>query len=662
MRIATGVAHAYRSRRAEAAVVVTLDHSASADAAGVPRPGRRWLPVRWLLTTLLVAAAVALAVAGAYRWAWKVAVDRSREAGEQRLELYVNALRAELERVEYLPGVFADDPEVVRTLQRPADLVLREAVNRRLEEANTRSGAAFINVLDRSGEVIASSSWRARVSFVGTRLDYRPYFRDALAGNDGRFYGIGTNSAEAGYYFARPVRVRAPARGVAPDAVIGVCAVKIRMDKLETVWGLRDEHVLVSDGDGVILLSSVPGWRFRTLAPLSPGVIARIRATRQYEGVPLTPIQLVTETLLSSSARIVLATADRDVPARLMLLTERRMAEPAWQVAVLWDLAPARSAARGAAVTAAFACGLLLMVWLYMRLRDQALVQRAAAADALRAAHDALERKVDERTAALLRANEQLRHEVSERERTERVLRETQDDLVQAGKMAALGQMATGITHELNQPLAALRTLSDNAQVLLARAQLAEVQNNLALISQLGERMGHMTSELKRFGRKAPGRLGAIAVRDALANALLVMAHRVRAEGAQIVEDLPPALASVLGDLNRLEQVLVNLLANALDAVRGQTVRRIEIGAEEREDSVVLTIADSGPGIDAEALPRLFEPFFTTKGAVSGLGLGLAISANIVREFGGTLIAANRPCGGALFTIELHVVGEVLHA
>jgi C4-dicarboxylate-specific signal transduction histidine kinase len=260
---------------------------------------------------------------------------------------------------------------------------------------------------------------------------------------------------------------------------------------------------------------------------------------------------------------------------------------------------------------------------------------------------------VTERTADLVATNKQLNREIAERERAELVLRKAQEQLIHAGKMAALGQMSAGITHELNQPLAALRTLSDNARVLLAANRTGEVQSNLTLISQLTERMAKITGQLKAFARKSPLQLSRVSVRHSLGNALALLEQRLRTGRIVITQDLPENDVEVLGDPNRLEQVLVNLIVNALDAMHSADARHLHIAVSERAGRVSIAVRDSGTGIAADVLPQLFEPFVTTKEPGAGLGLGLAISSGIIGEFGGSLVAANRPEGGAEFTIDL---------
>ncbi len=262
-----------------------------------------------------------------------------------------------------------------------------------------------------------------------------------------------------------------------------------------------------------------------------------------------------------------------------------------------------------------------------------------------------LERRVAERTAELSRSNALLRGEVEERSRAEADLRRAQDDLVQAAKLAALGQTAAGIAHEVNQPLAAMRTYSDNATVLLARGRAEDAKANLASISALTERIARVTQDLKGFARKASGAVEPVSVQAAVAAALALLGHRLRRQGVRVSADLPEAEIRVWAEQVRLEQVLVNLLQNGLDALEGAAGPEIGISVEAAGERVAVAVSDNGPGIGAEDAPRVFSAFFTTKN--DGLGLGLSISRGIVQDFGGSLTHRERPGGGAVFAVEL---------
>jgi C4-dicarboxylate-specific signal transduction histidine kinase len=257
------------------------------------------------------------------------------------------------------------------------------------------------------------------------------------------------------------------------------------------------------------------------------------------------------------------------------------------------------------------------------------------------------------RTEALSEANVHLQTEVAERKRAEEILKTTLDELVQTGKMAVLGQMSAGITHELNQPLAALRTLSANAVIFLERGQSEQLDLNLRTICQLTDRMGQITAQLKKFARRSGVELHSVPLADVIGDAVFLLGQRMRQERIELDQHIEPGL-NALCEGNRLEQVLVNLLVNAFDATAVEDgPNRVRIVARRESHGVLIEVHDNGPGIAPEVMPRVFEPFFTTKEQGVGLGLGLAISAGIVRDFGGMLRAGQSPLGGAVFTIAL---------
>jgi two-component system C4-dicarboxylate transport sensor histidine kinase DctB len=332
-----------------------------------------------------------------------------------------------------------------------------------------------------------------------------------------------------------------------------------------------------------------------------------------------------------------------------------------WTLTVLSHLEQVDDIAQSRAAVAVVVAALLFMFGLMANERRRHLKDRLVAREALQKAHDELERKVDERTADLSAANQQLQDEITERIRAERTLRAAQDELVQAGKLAVIGQLSTGIAHELNQPLAALRTLSGNGVRFLDRGDLDTTRSNLERIAQLTDRMGLITGQLRTFARKSSGQLQAVPLCRALDNSLALLEQRLIQTNAEIRRTCPLPEPVALCDVNRLEQVLINLIGNALDAMEGQPAPCIELGCECVGQQARLTVRDHGPGLNDAAINHLFEAFFTTKQAGVGLGLGLTISAGIVRDFGGTLTGANHPEGGALFTLEIPLFDETEH-
>jgi two-component system C4-dicarboxylate transport sensor histidine kinase DctB len=621
---------------------------------------------------LAFAALVAAGAWGAYRYAEQAETSAIIERAAHRLDVDESTLKGELTRYDYLPALLSLNPDIADLLRHPTDRALIARVNDYLAEVTTDSQAAAIYVLDLSGTTLAASNWNQPVSFVGQNFSYRPYFIDALHSGTGRFYGLGSTSRLPGYFYA--------ARIGAGGRELGVVATKISLDSIEALWKRGDETVLVADANGVVFLTSYPGWKYHTLHPLSAAARARIDAKRQYQGPDaLAEIGLAPRRRLAPNAEIDTAPAPNplvpgtDGQRRTdFVVVSRTVAGTDWRIMSLNDIGPARKSARYAALVAALGLSLAMIATLYVLQRRKVIAQRLAMRETLERMNDELERKVARRTEALARANKSLRSEIAEHKRTEATLKATLEELVQAGKMALIGQMSAGITHELNQPLAALRTLSDNALLFLQRGRPEETENNLRVIGGLIERMGKITAQLRRFSRKGPAELTPVPVERALANALFLVELRLRKEEVEVVRHRPTTTAEggagadaggvqgellVLADANRLEQVLVNLFANALDAMLDRPVRQLSITVREDEADeafVEIVVSDSGPGISETARARLFEPFFTTKPPGAGLGLGLAISAGIMRELGGTLKADNEaPNGGASFTLRL---------
>jgi len=643
-----------------------------------PGPNPRWWGRWWGFGAALLAGLLALCAL-----TWLLSVQRGLAGLQQstalRAERYAATLESTLDRYEFLPALISLHPSVRALLAAPQDPARIAAVNDYLVDVNRRARASATYVIAADGLALAASNHGEPGSFVGTDYRFRPYFQRAARGEVGRFYAIGITSDEPGYYIAQPIE--------SAGKVIGVTVVKLNLEWFQRAGAGRAEPLMVADDHGVIFLSSVPAWQYRTLRPLPPELQAELRKTRQYHGQEVAPLPLqaldspvtrwLADTVLDQTARLVRVGADGEaagsVPAGEIGLTAdrgdryleiRRDVGPAgWSMQVMAPLDPVLAAARGATVGAALAYACICLLLVNLRQRRQRARDMQYSRRMLEAAYDELERRVEARTADLMAINEQLEAEVVERTRAESELRATQDELVQASKLAALGQMAAGITHELNQPLAALRTFSDNTRVLLERGQLDAATGNLSAIADLTARMGKITGQLKLFAGKARPRRHAVRVRAAIDHVLQLMAPRL-AGVALAVRGLDGDAAdaadtAVWADELKLEQVLLNLVGNALDAIAGANTDerrppgRIDFTVQVAPDTVSVSVRDNGPGIPPDVLPRLFEPFFTTKEIGQGLGLGLAISSSIVREFGGQLTAQNAKDGGAEFVVTL---------
>ncbi|MGY8526381.1 sensor histidine kinase [Paracidovorax citrulli] len=494
-----------------------------ADPSAVPRPPMRWRGVVRPVAAALLVLAMAVGVAAAYIWGERAGIGAQRDGAAHRIEAYIAGLRSEMRRYEYLPAVVALHPDVRRLLREPGTAGLPMEVNRFLAGVNAAAQSTAIYVMDDHGLTLSASNWNQSASFVGINFSYRPYFHDALRGKPGRFYGIGTVSREPGYYFSQPI--------VQDGVVLGVAAVKVNLDQIDEPWMHSDDRIMVVDANGVVFLTSQADWRFKTLRELPSETRWQLATTRQYSTVDsLDPIGFREQRRYTADISVMQMPDGGE-----FLAQSRPIPGTDWRLIVLSEMEPIRTLARNSAVIVAFASGFLVLLILYVRQRRRAAAASLAAKADLQRAHDELERKVALRTAALSNSNLKLKKEIGERERAEQVLKAAMDELVQASKMAALGQMSTGITHELNQPLAALRTLSANTVVFFRRGQTEAVEENLNVICQMVERMGRITAQLKKFARKTPVQSVPTAVGAVVADALFLLDSRIRHEGVELV-------------------------------------------------------------------------------------------------------------------------------
>jgi two-component system C4-dicarboxylate transport sensor histidine kinase DctB len=606
---------------------------------------------------ILFALVAGLVAACGLTWTitWQHGIDTLRRNAAVRADRTTNALKNTLERYESLPYLLGEHPLVQDVLVAPdANNVAR--ANRYLEDLNRRARANVAYIITASGRCVAASNWNQPDSFIGQEYRFRPYFVEAVKGNVGRFFGIGTTSLDPGYYISQPVR--------RDNKIVGVAVVKLNLEWFQSADA--SEPLIVTDDHGVIFLSSVPAWKYHTLKPLSSDVLASIFDTRQYARQPIAPLPMSVVRTLEGGAQIVRIGGGQSGPyAPRFLASQRALGEPDWRLITMAPIDPVNADARYATIVTGFGYVSLCLLLFYWRMRRARVREVMRSRALLQKAYAELNQRVAERTADLSQANEQLKKEVSERTRAEQELRAAHDELIQASKLAALGQMAAGITHELNQPLAALRGFSDNTRVFLERGDHASAKENLEAIAALTERMGKITNQLKLFVGRARPRNARAGVARALRNVLTLLQKRLQGvtvdvslidEGAAPVRfDLErddPNLVAHCDDL-RLEQILINLLGNALDAVSATPARRIAIDVQTSQASLTITVSDNGPGIPEDVLPRLFEPFFTTKEMGQGLGLGLAISSSIARDCGGSLVARNNAQGGAAFVLTL---------
>ncbi|WP_156357601.1 sensor histidine kinase [Sphingomonas sp. Leaf62] len=578
----------------------------------------------WLYrrTTLLAGLIAAIAMVGliwlaALTWFERAGVDRLRDETARTARQQARLFTSDLARFRLLPIVLGEYTDLFDTLRR-GDPDATRRMNGKLALLAQRTGAPVLYLLDRRGRTVSASNAGTAESFVGRDYRFRPYFIRAMQQGAAEYYAVGNVSGRPGLFLARRI-------GTASDPA-GVIIVKVEFDDLTRAWSSDPGQTLVADGRGILLFATDAEERFRITRPLSAGVRADIARSGQFGDAPLSP----------SRYRFAAATA-RGPGGEDMLLARTSMPLAGWQllhvVPTQRTLSDATALARLTTIAASLAIAALLALFLWRS-------ARAAQAARYRAS---LERAVAERTAAL-------RAEIAERTEIDRRFREAREELAQANRLGSLGSITAGLVHEINQPVATIRTLSENAQHHLASGRIDRVAANLSTTVDLTARIGAITQEMRRFARRGTGTIGPVPLDAVIAGALLLVGDRFR--GAGVALALPPAgQPLVRAGRVRLEQVLVNLLTNALEAVRDTPDPRVEVQVEQSGDRVLLTVADNGPGIDPVIADDIFQPFVT--GKVDGLGLGLGIVRDIVTEFGG-MVTVVPSSSGATFRVILH--------
>ncbi|KAF1010716.1 MAG: C4-dicarboxylate transport sensor protein DctB [Pseudomonas fluorescens] len=548
------------------------------------------------------------------------------ENGERQLELHARTVESEISKYTYLPSLLELESSVSRLLADP-NFDTRKTVNEYLEGLNRRSRSRAIYVMDTTGRVLATSNWRDADSYQGEDLSFRAYFQNAVRGQPGRFYGIGSTNGEPGYYLAHGLEEH--------GKIIGVAVVKVRLEALEERWQRARLEAFVSDENGIIILSSDPARRLKAVRPLSDDTKDRLAHSLQYYWATLNELQPLARERLDEATEKLTFPANTEVVADekevSYLAQTRPLNDTPWNFTLLTPLNDQRQVAINQGILVAVAFALVAFLLIAWNERRKVIATRLAAREALQEANNQLERRIAERTSDLRASNERLKGQIRERRQAEETLRRAQDELIQAGKLAAIGQMSTSIAHELNQPLAALRTLSGNTVRFLERGALDTASTNLKTINELIDRMGRITASLRSFARRGDDH-GEASLTKAVDAAFQVLGSRAESLPLKVHRSFANVQLQI--DQTRLEQILVNLIGNALDAMQAQPAPELWLEGDSQDDKYRLRVRDNGHGIDPETRKHLFEPFFTTKPGEQGLGLGLTLSASLARRPG----------------------------
>ncbi len=577
-----------------------------ADTTDLNDPAKGWpWRVKLAVALLLVLAAAIVFVSN------RLLTDRyaadTRNRAEVRLALYTGNMMSELQRTSVVPLLLARDPELVRALL-DANF---SSTSGKLIALQVEIGVASIRLVDMDGRVVGATNRNV----LGTSYKNEMYFVDAQRTNETIFTAVKRDAGGFDFTYSRAV--------MADAKPVGVIVVSVDLMKYERAWAGLQDAVLVTDSEGVVVLATEPRWRGLPMdAALAlrdpPSAIARaLQATADWAQEP----------------------PDAYVRGEAVMKTEARVPFRGWRILTFTAYGSVREQVNGILALEIMGFAILMAFTFYM-------LSRRAWSQSL---------SFQRESAELRMLNARLQREIAEREKVQKDLEVAELTLAQSSKLAALGEMSAAVSHELNQPLAAMKTYLAGARLLLQRKRLDEALSSFQRIDDLIERMGAITRQLKSYARKGGEAFEAVDLRACVSSALSMMEPQLKARIVKITRGLPRQAVMVMADRLRLEQVIINLLRNALDATRDVETPQIDILLSAGE-TATLMVRDNGHGITD--LDNLFEPFYTTKKPGEGVGLGLAISSGIVTDLGGRLTARNGEGGGAVFEVQLPILGK----
>ncbi len=585
------------------------ERTTAAAMPGLQQSRRLSWTMRAVIAALFVGAVAMVLVTNS--WLTDRFTEATRNRAEVRLALYSGNLISELQRNSVVPLLLARDPELIRALGESQ----YASTSARLISFQAEIGAASILLLDKDGRAVGATNR----NLIGSLHRSAAYFVDAQRTKDTVFSAQPRETGGNDFTYSRAV--------LADNRMIGVIVVAVDLMKYERAWAGLTDAVLVTDSEGKVILATEPRWRGLTLADAlaaqdPPSAIERaLRATSDWT-------QSRPDAYLRGSA---------------VLKTEARVPFRGWRILTFTAYDSVRERVNGVLALEIMGFAILLAMTFYF------LSRRAWSQSAT----------FQRESAELRLLNARLQREIAQREKVQKDLAVAELTLAQSSKLAALGEMSAAVSHELNQPLAAMKTYLAGARLLLQRNRPDEALSSFQRIDDLIERMGAITRQLKSYARKGGEAFEPVDVRSCLSSALSMMEPQLKARVVQITRNLPRSRVMIMADRLRLEQVIINLLRNALDATKDVKNPRIDL-AISVDHSVHLTVSDNGHGM--ENLENLFEPFYTTKKPGEGVGLGLAISSGIVTDLGGRLLARNGDAGGAVFEVQLPILGTELAA
>lgn len=566
-------------------------------------------------------------------------LDQLESSGQIRIEQISERLLGRIESFQQLPNLLANQQEIKTLITGQTS---KEIVNDILLRSALLTGATEIFILDEGGTLIAqsninsaninsaninSASTSTTISSEEANFSNEPYVSAAMNGRLGFYHSLDSNDGSRSFYFARGVTTI----GAKP---VGTVVVKVGVDRLEFGWSFDEEAVTFFDNHNVIFVTNRPSLTLQ-IDDLNFSENSNYNFP-EYDYKLLKRFAAYTRSNIFGH-EILNFDKTSSLPSQALVLS-KYIPQIDLTAKGYFDTRAAFANARlQAFLSAAIFSGFGIAFWALWQ-RRQRLTDRLVAEEA---ANLKLEARVDERTIQLKKA---------------------QDQLVQASKLTALGQLSAGIAHELNQPLSAIQNFADTGKKLLKRDRSSEAIKNLEHITQQTARMNRIIKNLRAFARKEVEKFETVNLQMIIYSSLALTEMRCKNNGVKIKKNGLQKQLLVSAGKVRLEQVLVNIISNAIDAMSEQDDKIIQIELSERNRSAEIKVSDNGPGIADPK--RAFEPFYSTKdiGSSKGLGLGLAISHGIIGSFGGDLTCENwvsgQNSGGAIFIISLPLLSD----
>ena len=526
-----------------------------------------------------------------------------KQEGEIRLTQNERNIVNELQKNSVIPQFLVRDQSIWNALLSNNFSSLPQMFSEFINEISIES----ITLMDRTGQIVAV----AGKENLNVNSSNKIIFNTAISTNDTVMNIIEKNENEFGFFYSRKIEN--------DQRVLGVLSIEVDLKKFENSWKSAGERIFISNGEGKIVLATEPKWK-----GLSDGLAWKNQNSKN----------IIKRGYSVAKGWVDSNESDQYFNDSSFVRFNKNIPILNWKISSFENYSGVRERVNTILALEILIFLLLLVLSLYSLNRKKILRLNL----------------FEEETIKLRELNKKLETEMEQRKRVEKNLLAVEQTLEQHSKLAALGEMSAAISHELNQPLAAMKTYLAGASLLLKRNRPQETVAALMRIDGLIHRMGEITKQLKSFARKNTESFVPLNFNDAILEAMSIMEPQLKQSGIKIDTNIPSEPVLIVGDQQRLEQVIINLIRNAIDALDDTELPSITISLY-KNNSVRFSIRDNGKGIND--LEKLFEPFQTSKDPGKGLGLGLAISSNIISELGGSLSGENLTPTGAEFTIKL---------